>query len=317
MTLYTMTGYLQFEATSGAGTLTPTTSFFDIPFPGSNVNDVNSDGNADAAPPADYYFDSAIPYSGFTISINGHDYAIFEDTIAPGFYYVPYTSSFADLSGLDGTPITQVITNAGDNAGVANFCFMGGTLIATPKGERRVEDLCIGDFVMTSGGRAVPVKWLGVQRVTPAAVNLALDEKRAPVRIRAGALGNHSDLYVSADHGMIVEGLVINASALVNGDSIAFVPVAELPEGFTCYHVETEDHDVILANGAPAETFIDYAGREAFDNYAEYVALCGCERIIPEMTRPRISTARLVPEAIRARLAISMHRGSAREMLIA
>ncbi|NPD20990.1 Hint domain-containing protein [Rhodophyticola sp. DY48A3-103] len=301
-----MTGYLEFEAISGGGTLTPTTVFFDDFIPGSNVNDVNSDGNADAAPPADHYFGPAFPYSGFTISINGHDYAIFEDTLTPGIYYVPYTSSFADLSGLDGTAVTQVITNAGDNAGVANFCFMGGTLIAMPKGERRVEDIGIGDFVMTSDGRAVPVKWLGKQRVTPAAVNLALDEKRAPVRIRAGALGNHSDLYVSADHGMIVEGLVINASALVNGDSIAFVPLAELPESVTYYHVETENHDVILANGAPAETFIDYVGRQAFDNHAEYVALYGCERIIPEMERPRISTARLLPEAIRARLGIGM-----------
>ena len=80
--------------------------------------------------------------------------------------------------------------------------------------------------------------------------------------------------------------------------------MAELPERVTYYHVEAEDHDVILANGAPAETFIDYLGRKAFDNYDEYVALYGAERIIPEMARPRISSRRLVPEAIKARLGI-------------
>ncbi|MEY8842593.1 hypothetical protein AB9K41_26480, partial [Cribrihabitans sp. XS_ASV171] len=69
------------------------------------------------------------------------------------------------------------------------------------------------------------------------------------------------------------------------------------------YHVETEDHDVILANGAPAETYVDYIQRRAFDNYAEYLELYDEERTIPEMPLPRISAARLVPGGIRARLA--------------
>jgi len=56
MTLYPMTGYLEFEAISGGGTLTPTTVFFDDFIPGSNVNDVSCDGNADAAPPGGSLF---------------------------------------------------------------------------------------------------------------------------------------------------------------------------------------------------------------------------------------------------------------------
>ena len=74
----------------------------------------------------------------------------------------------------------------------------------------------------------------------------------------------------------------------------------------TVYRVKTENHEMILANGVPAETFIDYVGRAAFDNHAEYLDLYGCERLIPEMPAPRISTARLLPEAIRARLGIAM-----------
>jgi hypothetical protein len=149
-------------------------------------------------------------------------------------------------------------------------------------------------------------------------VNLALDERLTPVCITAGTLGNHSDLYVTADHGMIVslsnsevvgdplkDGLVINAGALVNGDTVRFVPVSEMPAQFTYYHVETEEHDVILANGAPSETFIDVAGRSVFDNYDEYLALYGVERIIPEMRKHRISTQRLLPDAIKARLGIA------------
>ncbi|WP_420325652.1 hypothetical protein [Mameliella sp.] len=76
-----------------------------------------------------------------------------------------------------------------------------------------------------------------------------------------------------------------------------------MDNSYTVYHVETEEHDVILANGAPSETFIDYRDRRAFDNFDEYLDLYGCERIIPEMPAPRISSARLVPQAIKNRLA--------------
>ena len=128
-----------------------------------------------------------------------------------------------------------------------------------------------------------------------------------PVRICAGALGGglpHTDLVVTADHGMVIDGLVINAAALVNGSSIDWEPPEQMQEAFTVYHVETENHDVILANGAQTETFIDYAGRQAFENYSEYLERYGAERIIPEMDRPRISSRRLVPTVIKARLGI-------------
>ena len=186
-------------------------------------------------------------------------------------------------------------------AGPSPVCFAKGSLIATPAGESRIEDLQIGDTILTSDGSVVAIKWIGRQTVR----KLFCDAKMQPVRIRAGALGNdlpHSDLTVTADHGMVIDGMVINASALVNGDTIDFVPFAELDDSFTVYHIETEAHDVILANGAPSETFIDAAGRAAFDNHAEYLALYGAERIIPQMTMPRISSVRLVPQSIRTRL---------------
>ena len=59
---------------------------------------------------------------------------------------------------------------------------------------------------------------------------------------------------------------------------------------------------MILANGSAAETYVDYVGRSTFDNYNEYVALYGDQHTIVEMDMPRISTARLVPAEIRARL---------------
>ena len=180
-------------------------------------------------------------------------------------------------------------------------CFAAGSIISTPEGPCAVESLRIGDKVCTASGGAVAVKWVGCQTLR----KWQHGAQMQPVRIRAGALGNglpHSDLTVTADHGMILDNHVINASALVNGDTIDFVPMAELEDSFTVYHVETEDHDVILANGALAETFVDAATRSHFDNHQEYLDLYGVERIIPEMHRPRITARRLLPETLKAQL---------------
>ena len=68
------------------------------------------------------------------------------------------------------------------------------------------------------------------------------------------------------------------------------------------YHVETEAHEVLLANGAPCESFVDYSGRGSFDNLADYMARHGTERTIPEMGLPRIASWRLLPDAIRRRI---------------
>lgn len=182
-------------------------------------------------------------------------------------------------------------------------CFASGTMIATPTGEVAVETLNIGDLVMTVDGTAVPVRWLGVlSRPT------AITNGSCAVRISAGALGDglpNADLTVTGGHGMIVDGLVVDAAALVNGTTITIRPLSEIDNRTTYSHVETEAHDVIIANGALSETFIDVTDRRAFNNYDEYVALYGIERIIPEMDRPRIYAQRMLPARIKARLGIS------------
>ena len=80
-------------------------------------------------------------------------------------------------------------------------------------------------------------------------------------------------------------------------------------KSYTVYHVETENHEIILANGAPAETFIDNAGRRAFDNYAEFEALYGEVPEMQELPYPRAMSARQVPDRIRATLARRESRG--------
>ena len=215
-------------------------------------------------------------------------------------------------SATDGSAPVYIVTNTfyphGSITYIASapgmtypYCFAEGTLISTPSGEAKVQDLSNGNLITTQDGRAVPVKWVGRQTLRKWRHGAHMQ----PVRIRAGALGNglpHTDLTVTADHGMVIDGMVINASALVNGHSIDFVPMDELEDSFTVYHIETEAHDVILANGAPSETFVDAVTRSHFDNYQEYLDLYGAERIIREMPLPRIASARLVPQEIKDRL---------------
>lgn len=102
------------------------------------------------------------------------------------------------------------------------MCFLAGTQIRTPRGESFVETLAIGDAICTDDGNAVPVKWIGRQMVK---TMFGTDEHTRPVRFAAGLLGNglpHGDLTVAADHGMMLDGFVVNASAPVNGTTIDF-----------------------------------------------------------------------------------------------
>lgn len=198
----------------------------------------------------------------------------------------------------DPIPLDDLTTSA------FTTCFAAGTLIATPEGESAVETLRPGDLVVCADGTAVPVRWVGRQSVHQAFVPA---ERMRPVRIRAGALGGnlpHADLTVTADHGMIVDGYVVNASVLVGAPGIEYVPMEEIGPRVTYYHVETPGHRVILANGAPAETYIDYVARKVFDNYDEYIDLCGEDVLIEEMEQPRVSSLRQLPRPLRERFGL-------------
>ena len=186
--------------------------------------------------------------------------------------------------------------------GTALYCFGAGTAIATPHGEVAVERLAIGDTVTTADGGTARVRWIGLQTVA------ALPDptgRRRPVLIQAGALGQGMparDLRITADHALALDGVLVNAGALVNGSTIRLVD-AKPAEVF--YHVECEAHELVLAEGVAAETFIDYNDRKSFDNYGDYVARYGTPmRPLAEMTLPRVSAARLLPDALRARLGL-------------
>ncbi len=181
-------------------------------------------------------------------------------------------------------------------------CFLTGTAISTPHGEVAVESLKIGDLVLTDTGEAVPVRWIGTRRVSP---RFADPVRSLPIRIAAGALGDglpRRDLLISPDHALLVDHVLLNAGAMVNGSDITREAMSEI---FTYYHVEVDAHELILAEGVSAEIFIDHVGRMAFDNWAEHEAIFGDTPEKPEMGYARVKSARQLPMALRRRLGIA------------
>jgi len=153
-------------------------------------------------------------------------------------------------------------------------CFLSGTKILTLQGERSIEDLRIGDLVSTISGEPKRIKWIGRMRVDRQTLR---DVARAPVKIARGAFNGdlpHSDLYVSYRHCFFINGLLIPAGDLINGTTITRAESTN-SDGLEYLHIELEHHDVIFANGAPAETFLGDETRVEFDNFDEYVALYG------------------------------------------
>jgi hypothetical protein len=133
-------------------------------------------------------------------------------------------------------------------------CFLKGTRIRTPQGEVAVEALAVGDLVETVSGEAKPITWVGHRRFQRQA-NESWSTEVLPVRIARSALGPlmpHSDLYLSDAHAVYLDGLLIPVRQLINGRSIVRCSV----DGDTIeyFHIELAGHDVILAEGAPAET---------------------------------------------------------------
>ncbi|MCW2282709.1 hypothetical protein M2323_000470 [Rhodoblastus acidophilus] len=195
---------------------------------------------------------------------------------------------------------TQAGATSVDKTEIVAICFMAGTRIRTPDGEAAIETLQPGDLVLTRDGAAKPVNWLGRQTVS---LRFADPLRVLPIRIRAGALAEHTparDLLVSPDHALLVEDTLIHAGALVNGRSIT--RETEVPEVFVYYHVELEDHALILAENTPAETFVDTVDRLNFDNWAEFQALYPGGKTVDELPYPRAKSHRQAPARIRAAL---------------
>jgi len=231
-----------------------------------------------------------------TVSIGGHSYVQqlsgnYADT---HFQLAQDTGSGTRITAEPGAP-----------------CYRSGTHILTDRGEVAVEHLRIGDLVQTVLGDAlIPIAWVGRREVDCA--RHPHPRKVWPVRIAAGAFGSnrpHTDLFLSPDHAVYVNGVLIPIRHLINGSTITQVPIDQV----TYHHVELPAHDVLLAEGLPAESFLDLRDGSNYANrpgptrlYPDYSARMweafGCARLV--VTGPELHAARaLVAGAASARAA--------------
>lgn len=184
------------------------------------------------------------------------------------------------------------------------LCYAEGTYILTARGEKRIENLSAGDLVPTHFGGTGRVIWLGRR-----AMDLTRQPKpwlSWPIRISAGAVAPGlpiRDLWLSPDHAVFIDGVLIPAKLLINGASIQRVKVDQV----VYYHVELEQHDVIRAEGLPCESYLDTGDRETFYGgpvtalYPEFSArrweMAGCAPLVVTGVALHAARSRLAERA--------------------
>jgi Hint domain len=236
----------------------------------------------------------------FGATATGSGTLVFKGSDNPTFTYASDgTATFT--SDFSGKYFILTANGQGTDVTISDTpCFRRGTHILSECGEVTAESLKIGDRVATLSGVMRPIRWIGRRNYSGEATTG--DSRVLPIRIRAGALGEalpKRDLWVSPEHAMYVDGMLIPAAALVNGESII---QEDAVDELTYIHLEFDGHTVIFAEGAPSESFVDDDSRQMFDNAAEYA------RLYPDSTRepvrfcaPRVEQGWEL-EAVRQRL---------------
>jgi len=203
-----------------------------------NINDLSEGGSA-------------------TITIDGGENSGDNDTLdfrgLVDFGDVTYDPSSGGEGGTATLADGSVVTFS--NIENVIICFAAGTLIATPKGAIRVEDLHIGDPVLTADHGVQRIRW-AAQRTVRA------QGKLAPVRFAKGVLGNDRPLLVSPEHRMVNSGyraelicgaseVLIPAKHMIDNDQICRVPGGEI----TYVHIMFDQHEIVFAEGVASESF--------------------------------------------------------------
>ena len=238
----------------------------------------------------------------------------YQSPTSANFSSVQYLRSFTDNSTF---PSTTTYTQAGANSVAANpvaVCFVNGTRIRTDRGEVAVEELRVGDAAVTASGALRPVIWIGHRTLDGAGKSLPHGQQ--PVRIRAGAFGGGlptRDLSLSPGHPVLVGadangagGHLVPVMCLINGTTIAREPASAV----TYWHVELDAHDILLAEGLAAESYLDWGDRPFFTEASDH-ALHNPDFVVPELSarcRP-VAVEGTVVEAERARLSAVFAHG--------
>lgn len=187
---------------------------------------------------------------------------------------VPARSDFSDcdLLDLNGTDVRSIVQNTSDPdsslvtyhndsslrfAQIARIipCFTADTLIATPRGERRAQDLRLGDKVLTRDNGIQTITWAGHKTMTMR--NIAVTDDMRPIRISKGAFGPNCperDMIVSPNHRILIgTGSEVLAAAK---DLIHLPGISALRSDMVTYiHFMCAQHEIVFSDGLWTETF--------------------------------------------------------------
>jgi hypothetical protein len=282
-TLYDGSGTLTQEPiVFGTGATLAVPSFTQLGDPGAppTVADTSPLENFGGSDAIDYH----VGYGGGTLAIDGYadnvlsildqvyaqDFATNTETVAQSGiiqFTLPGAASAADftLTAVENPDFSTDYLITSDLP-----CFCAGTRLRTLAGEVAVERLAVGDTVLTASGGVRTVRWIGHRHIDFA--RHQSPERVLPVRIGPGAFGPgrpHRALYLSPDHAVFFDGVLIPVKYLINGSSVRQVRVRMA----TYYHVELPRHDVVLAEGLPIESYLDTGDRAGFADAGAVVTL--------------------------------------------
>jgi len=222
-----------------------------------------------------------------TLFKNGTEYA-YVGKVANGIV-------IRDLDG-DYLLLSNVLKNSGNSGPIdpATVCLLAGTIIQTSGGEKFVEEVIAGDLVLNSQGDYSQVRWVGVQTLSP----IFSGKASWPVKISKDALGENTpdkDLYVSQDHAIFLQDVLICAEALVNGTTITIEEPTE--SSFKFFGLDLGPATIHPVHNLPVGS-LGATSRELFDNYQEWLE-SGHELIDEPLMFPRVKNASQLPAQLR------------------
>lgn len=225
--------------------------------------------------------DTTAPVSGYVISGTGNSRTV---TLldASGNEVGQYTANLASGVTLTDGPYNISDANSplkitySDGNTYVGVCFLSGSMISTPDGDVAVEDINIGDEITTfdwKNGQDIvrPVVWVGKTHVN-VRHGVPDDMSGYPIRILKDAISAgvpYKDMLITAEHSLFFDGKFVPARMLVNGRSIFY---DKSITSYDYYHVETEQHSVITADGMLTESYLDTGNRHTFRQEGSVVA---------------------------------------------
>ena len=227
--------------------------------------------------------------NGYTIEISG-DYTATDKTL--------YQKT--DGSNLYISASSYVTINGQESDDAVLVCFLPGSLISTPHGTKAVEDLRVGDKIIAYiDGIETPrrVTWAG-QAHCNVRSHRPDDEAGYPVRILKDAIADgvpFKDMLITAEHCLFFDGQFVPARMLVNGRSIFF---DKSITSYDYYHIETEDHSVIMADGMLTESYLDTGNRRAFSQKGNVVSIGSASNLTWDDAAVPLTVSREVVEPL-------------------